>query len=71
MARNGSGGRRRPQISSPIPNASEEEGVAIAAAVERFLAEHIAPPSPEPISRWQRAGLAEGVNRAPSGVRAP
>jgi hypothetical protein len=72
MARNGSGGRPRPQISEPVPAASPEEAAAIATALERFLAEHAPAPAPEPVSRWQRTALLEGVDRAPRGeVRAP
>ena len=72
MARNGSGGRARPRISAPVPAASPDEAAAITAAVERFLAEHAPAPAPEPVSRWLRAALAEGVDRAPrSIVRAP
>ena len=43
---------------------SEQEAVAIAAAVERFLAETAPPPSEEgeTIGPWQRAALLEGVS---------
>lgn len=43
---------------------SEQEAVAIAAAVERFLAETAPPPSDEgeTIGPWQRAALLEGVS---------
>ena len=70
----GNGKRRppRPRIEVRTANASPEETAAIAAALERFLAETAAPtPAPPPVSRWQRAALAEGVERAPAAVRLP
>jgi sarcosine oxidase gamma subunit len=63
-----SNGRRkppRPQIEI-VQAASEPEAAAIAAALERFLAE--TPPASSPggeVSRWQQAALREGVNRDP------
>jgi len=72
MAHNGSGGRPRPQISEPVPPASAAEAAAIAAALERFLAENAPSPAQSEVSRWQRAALLEGVDRAPrGGVRGP
>jgi hypothetical protein len=44
---------------SPTPSA--EEAAAIAAAVERFLAETAPAAAAEPVSPWQRAALLEGV----------
>jgi hypothetical protein len=67
MARNGSGGRPRPRITQPVPAASPDEAAAIAAALERFLAETAAGAAPpREVSRWQQAALREGVQRAPS-----
>jgi hypothetical protein len=45
------------------PSASPEEAAAIAAAVERFVAETApaAAPGREDVSPWQRAALLEGV----------
>ena len=58
---------RRPQLSIIAPGASPEEAAAVAAAIEQFmratapvLATRVAAPDP-----WQRAGLEEGVRRAP------
>ena len=44
-------------------SASADEAAAIAAAVERFLAE-TAPPAPnaDDVAPWQRAALLEGVS---------
>lgn len=58
---------RRPQLSIIAPGASPEEAAAVAAAIEHFMratAPVLAPavPAPDP---WQRAGLEEGVRRAP------
>jgi hypothetical protein len=51
-------------------NPSPEEGAAVVAALERFLAETAPEPAPpEALSRWQRAALLEGVNREPQAVR--
>jgi hypothetical protein len=47
-------------------SASPEEAAAIAAALERFLADTA--PAPEPVSQvggWLRTALAEGVDHAP------
>jgi hypothetical protein len=58
-------GRRkppRPRIEVEGTTATPEEGAAIAAALERFLAETAPAPEPAAIeSRWQRAALVEGV----------
>jgi hypothetical protein len=43
---------------------SEHEAAAIAAAIERFVAETAAPPASgrrDTLSPWQRAALTEGV----------
>jgi hypothetical protein len=44
---------------------SAEEGAAIVAALEQFLAETAPEPKVEPQSRWQRAALLGGVDREP------
>lgn len=56
----------RPTIEVVGASATPAEAAAIAAALERFLAETA--PSPEdgpPLSRWQRAALRDGVENAP------
>lgn len=65
---NGNGSRRppRPQIEMLGGNPSEEEGAAIVAALERFLADTAPEPAPVRPSRWQQAALREGVNREPA-----
>jgi hypothetical protein len=70
----GNGRRRppRPRIELGAGAASPVEAAAIAAALERFLAETAPAAAPAPTSRWQRAALAEGVRRAePSELGAP
>ena len=69
MGRNGRRRPPRPEIGAITPTPSREEAAAIAAAIERFLAETApAPASPEPTSRWARAALEEGVRgEAPGG----
>jgi hypothetical protein len=61
----GNGQRRppRPRIAVTSPSASPQEAAAIAAAIERFIAEtRAATPAPErPQSRWQRVALLEAV----------
>jgi hypothetical protein len=51
------------------PSASPEEAAAVVAALERFMRE-TAPPAqalqPEP-DEWQRAAVAEGVDREAGG----
>jgi hypothetical protein len=65
MQRNGERHPPRPRIELVTEAASEAEAAAIVAALEQFLAET----SPAPTagvaegSRWQRAGLEEGVAR--------
>jgi hypothetical protein len=59
---------RRPKLSIVAPDASAEEAAAVVAALERFMRETAprpAPPRPRQ-NAWQRAGLQEGVSRAPA-----
>ena len=45
-----------------VKAASEEEAVAVAAAIERFVAETaVDVEAPEAVGPWQRAALIEGV----------
>jgi hypothetical protein len=63
MAGNGKRRPPRPRIEVRAANASPEEAAAIAAALERFLVETAPAPVPTaPRSRWQEAGLREGVS---------
>ncbi|HET9121384.1 MAG TPA: hypothetical protein VFN72_12720 [Solirubrobacterales bacterium] len=62
MARNGQGRPPRPQIEIATSSASPEEAAAIAAALERFLWETAPAAQAAPVSRWQQAGLREGVS---------
>jgi hypothetical protein len=63
MARDGKRRPPRPRIELVGGAPSEDEGAAIVAALERFLAETASPgPAESPASPWQRAALAEGVN---------
>ncbi len=58
---------RRPRLSILAPGASPEEAAAVVVAIEQFM-RATAPPvaePPPPRSGWQRAGLEEGVLRAP------
>lgn len=60
--RNGKHSPPRPKIEIEAANASPEEAAAIAAALEQFLVETApAPEATAPKSRWQTAGLREGV----------
>jgi hypothetical protein len=68
MAGNGSRKPPRPRIELVGATASDEEGAAIVAALERFLVETAPAPSPAPASRWLRAALAEGVSREPQAI---
>jgi hypothetical protein len=68
----GNGKRRppRPSIQIAAPSASPDEAAAIAAALERFLADTA--PAPEPVSEvggWLRAALVEGVDHSPAAGR--
>jgi len=63
MSSNGQRRPPRPRIEIAAAGASEEEGAAIAAAIQRFLEETApAPEAVEPVSPWQRAALIEGVS---------
>lgn len=63
MSTNGRRRPPRPRIELVTPAPSKPEAAAIAAAVERFLAETAPGPAAAParLSRWQRAALIEGV----------
>ena len=62
MASNGTRRPPRPRIEMRGP-ASPQEAAAIAAALERFLADTAPAPEPEArISGWHRAALVEGVS---------
>ncbi|HXC46548.1 MAG TPA: hypothetical protein VNU24_08080 [Solirubrobacteraceae bacterium] len=57
---------RRPQLELIAPSASPAKAAAIVAALERFMrdtAPRLAPPT-EPLDRWTRAAMLEGVARA-------
>jgi hypothetical protein len=63
VSRNGRRRPPRPRIELARGNATPEEAAAIAAALERFLADTApAPAAAEPASGWQRAALIEGVS---------
>ena len=65
----GNGQRRppRPRIEIAASTASPDETAAISAALEQFLAETAPAAGPaEAQSRWLRAALTEGVERAPA-----
>ena len=66
MAGNGKRRPPRPRIEMTSSSATPQEAAAIAAALERFLADTapVAVPA-EQVSRWGRAALLEGVERAP------
>jgi hypothetical protein len=52
----------RPRIELEAKGATAEEAAAIGAALERFLIETAPAPEPTAVrSRWQLAGLIEGV----------
>jgi hypothetical protein len=61
VPRNGKRQPPRPQIEIRAPGASEDEAAAIAAALERFLAETAPTAVATPTNQWQRAALYEGV----------
>jgi hypothetical protein len=62
VSRNGRRRPPRPRIEPPT-TATPEEAAAIAAGLERFLAETApAPTLREPARGWQRAALVEGVS---------
>jgi hypothetical protein len=61
---------RRPRIELRAPAASPQEAAAVVAALERFLRETAPPPPREAGPRpWQRAALAEGIERDPGAGR--
>ena len=64
MSRNGQRRPPRPRIELITPVPSQEEAAAIAAAMERFVAD-TAPPAEvagSAESAWRRAALREGVS---------
>lgn len=63
MATNGRRRPPRPRIEILGPAPSKPEAAAIAAAIERFLAETAPAPgaASERMSPWQRAAILEGV----------
>jgi hypothetical protein len=63
VTKNGQRGQRRPRIELTTPVASPQEAAAVAAAIERFIAETAPAPAPAggATSRWQRAALLDGV----------
>jgi Acyl-CoA carboxylase epsilon subunit len=69
MGANGSRKPPRPRIEMVGGSPTDEEGAAIVAALEQFLAETTPDPAPAASSRWQQAALREGVERDP-GLRA-
>jgi hypothetical protein len=68
VSKNGNRKPPRPRIELIGGNPTDEEGAAIMAALEKFLAETAPAPAAAPESRWQRAALDEGVNRDPAAV---
>ncbi|GAC1434011.1 MAG: hypothetical protein NVSMB51_00150 [Solirubrobacteraceae bacterium] len=60
---------RRPQLKLIAPGASPAEAAAIAAALERFLADHatVAESVPQRVNPWLRAALLESVGGPPEG----
>jgi hypothetical protein len=65
MGANGSRRPPRPRIELLGGNPTDEEGAAIVAALEQFLAETAPAPRAAPESRWLKAALFEGVHRDP------
>jgi hypothetical protein len=65
MSANGQRKPPRPRIEVVRGAASAQESAAIAAALERFLAETTPTPATAKVSRWQRTALREGVSRDP------
>lgn len=64
MGANGKRRPPRPRIEVVSGAASETEAAAIAAALERHLAETAPAPGPagDALSPWQRAALEEGIS---------
>jgi Acyl-CoA carboxylase epsilon subunit len=71
MASNGKRVPPRPRIEFVKGAPTDEEGAAIAAALEQFLAETAPTPAAGEVSRWQQAALREGVRRDPGPPRPP
>ena len=65
MSGNGKRKPPRPRIQMLAGAPSIEEGAAIVAALEQFLAETAPAPAAAAPSRWQQAALREGVARDP------
>ena len=63
MSRNGQRRPPRPRIAAIVPEPSDQEAAAIAAAIERFVAETAPAPASAAEGRnaWQRAAIHEGV----------
>jgi hypothetical protein len=70
VGRNGHRKPQRPRIEIVSPTASPDEAAAIAAAIERFLAETAPAAAASGPSRnpWQRAALLEGVGAKQAAV---
>jgi hypothetical protein len=64
MSSNGERRPPRPEVILTSPTASAEEAAAIAAALERFLAENAPAAEAAETSRWQRAALLDGTRHA-------
>jgi len=61
--------QRASPLQLAVPGASVQEAAAIAAALERFIAEtaaHSAPARTQPAGAWKQAALVEGVARGPA-----
>jgi len=59
---------RRPRFELIAPSASAEEAAAVVAALERFMraTAPVLSAVAEPLDRWRRAALIEGVSRDPA-----
>ncbi len=68
MASNGKRQPPRPRIEMIGGVPTPEEGAAIVAALEQFLAETALAPASGAPSRWQQAALREGVARDPGAI---
>jgi hypothetical protein len=65
VSKNGNRKPPRPRIELVGGNPTDEEGAAIGAALDKFLAETAPAPAETLQSRWQQAALREGVLRDP------
>jgi Acyl-CoA carboxylase epsilon subunit len=65
VSANGNRKPPRPRIELVAGNPTEEEGAAVVAALEQFLAETTPVPAAAEMSRWQQAALRDGVTRDP------